>query len=110
MLNKAALLGIGLKTKSVKLETGTVLIQEFTTADREKFEVLALGMRTGKSKNFKSQLIAISVMGENGSRMFGDTDIDQITQLPTTVTQPIFDQILVLNGMDEEAEDIEVKK
>lgn len=103
MLNKAALLGISLKTRSVKLETGTVLIQEFTTSDREKFEVLAMDMQKGKAKNLKAQLIAISVMSENGSRMFGDTDIDQITQMPSTVTEKLFNEILSLNGMAADA-------
>ncbi len=108
MLNKAQLLGIGLKTKEVKLPQGVLLIKEFNTSDREKFEVLAMQMqKTGEAKNMKAKLIAISLVNEDHGRIFGDDEIDKIAQMPSTITETLFNEILDLNGMANDSLDVE---
>ena len=99
MLNKTELLRIALKTEEVKLDQGSLKIQEFTTSDREAFEIFAMKMNTGKVKNLKAKLIVISVVEDRGSRMFGDDEIGTVSQLPSTITEKLFNAILKLNGM-----------
>lgn len=100
MLNKNDLLNIGLKRKEVKLENGSVLIREFTTADREKFEVLAMSVQSGTTqKSMKASIIAISLINKDNTRVFGDDEIGKISELPSTVTEAIFNEILEINGM-----------
>ena len=103
MLDKNALMGIDLKTKVVKLPQGELLIREFDTSTREKFELMAQDYQSGKSKNMKAKLIAVSVIHENGGRYFGDDEIDKISKLPATITEKLFDEILSLNGMANDA-------
>ena len=106
MLNKDDLLGVGLKTKAINVGAGEVLIREFTTADREKFEVLAMQMSSGKgAKNMKAKLIAISLVNEQGGRVFGDDEINKIAMMPSTITEKIFNEVLELNGMADDALD-----
>ncbi len=99
MLNKTDLLGISLKRKKVKLEVGEVLIKEFTTADREVFEMSAMNLEEGAASNIKSKLIAISLINPDGTRVFGDDELHKISQMPSTVTETIFNEILALNSM-----------
>ena len=106
MLNKEALLGIKLKTNTVELSEGSVIIREFTTSDREKFELLALKAQEGQAKNLKAQLIVISLVNENGSRVFGDDEVDKISQMPSTVTEKLFNSILELNSMNSDAVEV----
>ncbi len=107
MLNKNDLLSIGLKRKEVDLDTGTVLIREFTTADREKFEVLAMGMQEGSGKkNMKANIIAISLINKDNTRVFGDDEIGKIAELPSTITEVIFNAVLDINGMAGDALDV----
>ena len=108
MLDKAQLLSIGLKTKTIKLDQGELLIKEFNTSDREKFEVMAMDIsKGGDSKNMKAKLISISLINEDGGRYFGDDEIDKISQMPSTITQLLFDEILSLNGMAEDSLEVE---
>ncbi len=109
MLDKTQLLSIGQQTKTVKLDQGELLIKEFTTSDREKFEVLAMKMqKSGEAKNMKAKLISISVINDNGSRFFGDDEIEKIAQMPSTITETLFNEILAINGMANDALDVEV--
>ena len=104
MLNKEDILGIKLKTKTVELDQGEVCIKEFTTSDREKFEMLAIKMsKSGAAKNMKAKLLAISIVKEDGGRMFGDDEIGKISQMPSKVTELLFNEILELNGMGADA-------
>lgn len=99
MLKKEDLLGLTLAEKIVELPTGEVKIREFTTADREKFEVLAMNTQKGSAQNMKAKLIAISVMNDAGTRMFGDDEVAKIAQMPSSTTELLFNEILTLNGM-----------
>ena len=103
MLKKDDLLGLGLAEKIVELPTGEVKIKEFTTSDREAFELMAMKMKEGGAKNMKAKLISISVITEGGSRMFGDDEIGKISQMPSKVTELLFNEILELNGMGDGA-------
>lgn len=108
MLNKAELLAISLKTKEVKLESGTVTIREFTTSDREAFEMLAMKMsKDNNSKNMKASVIVKSIINKEGTRVFGDDENGLISQMPSTITQKIFNEILEINGMAGDALDVE---
>jgi len=103
MLNKDDLLGLKTATKKVKLPTGEVTIKEFTTSDREAFELMAMNMSKGGAKNMKAKLISISVVTADGNRMFGDDEVGKIAQMPSKVTEQLFTEILALNGMGEDA-------
>jgi len=109
MLSKSDLLAIKLETREVKLSQGSVLIKEFTASDREGFELLALNMTKGKgAKNMKAKLISVSVVNEQGGRVFGDDEVAQISQMPSRVTEEIFNEILSLNGMAGDAVAVEM--
>lgn len=103
MLNKNDLFSYQLKTKIVQLENGEVMIKEFTTASREQFEMLAVKMQSGAAKNMKAKLISMSCVNEDGSRIFGDDEIDKISQMPSSITEVLFNEILNINGMGSDA-------
>jgi len=98
MLSKDLLFKTAFKTKKVTVSGGTITIREFTTADREQFEKYVSGDKIGPS--IKAKLIVMSTINENGSNFFGDDDIDKISQLPSTLTESLFTQILKLNEMN----------
>lgn len=104
MLSKEQLLGARLKRKKVKVAGGEILIQEFTTSDRETFELLAMKMtKGGEAKNMKAKLISLSIIKEDGKRYFGDDEIGAISQMPSTITETLFNEILAINGMANDA-------
>ena len=103
MLDKQDLFNIQLATKIVKLPQGEIIIKEFTTAGREQFEMMALKMQDGKAKNMKAKLIAMSCVKEDGNRMFGDDELAKISELPSKITELIFNAVLDLNGMGADA-------
>jgi len=103
MIKKEDLFKIQLKTKVVDLGAGSISIKEFTTSAREQFEMLAVKMQKGSAKNMKAKLIAMSCINDNGTRYFGDDEIDKISELPSNITEILFNEILEINGMGVDA-------
>lgn len=104
MISKDDLLNKQLDTRIVNIDGDEFLIKEFTTSDREDFEILAMKMQsTVQPKNMKAKLIVISLINEDRTRMFGDDEIGTVSQLPSKITQKLFDEILSLNGMAEDS-------
>jgi len=106
-MKKENLLNIELGTAVVDTSAGEVKMKELTTSDRETYE---LSLQRGTAKNLKATLISKSVITDEGSRMFGDDEIAKISQMPSSVSEKIFNAILVLNGMAENSEEEAVKK
>lgn len=101
MINKKDLFSISLKREIVTLDQSELLIQELTTSQREEFELLAMDLNNSKAKNMKSKLISVSVINEDGSRFFGDDEVEKIAMLPGSITEKIFNAVLKINGMGE---------
>jgi len=103
MLDKNDLFSIELATKVVQLPQGEIMIKEFTTAGREQFEMMALKVQDGNTKNMKAKLIAMSCVNETGGRIFGDDELGKISEIPAKTTEILFNEILSINGMGADA-------
>jgi len=103
MIKKEDLFNTQLKTKVVEIAGGSIKIKEFTTSAREQFEMLAVKMQSGKAKNMKARLIVTSCINDNGTRYFGDDEIDKVAELPSNITEKLFNEILSINGMGADA-------
>jgi len=108
MLNKNDLLSIVAKREVVSLEIGDVIIREFLTSDREQFEKMALNASGDGLSIMKSKMVAVSLINEDGHRLFGDDEIASISSMPSGVVETIFEAIVELNGMGESSLDKEV--
>ena len=106
-MTKEELLKITLATAVVAVGDSKLTIKELTTSDREQYEMTVV---KSTSKNLKALLIVKSVITDDGNRMFGDDEINTVSQMPSSLTEALFNQILILNGMaDGSLEDAEGK-
>ncbi|MCX7899907.1 MAG: hypothetical protein N2444_07490, partial [Methylocystis sp.] len=48
-------------------------------------------------------LLALSIVGEDGARMFDDNAVEQLASLPAVAVRPVLDAILAHNGLDSAA-------
>jgi len=57
--------------------------------------------------NARAQLLMLSIYDQHGKRMFGNTDMGRLCQIPANVVDPILDVARRLSGMaSEEIEDL----
>jgi len=107
---KDDLLGIGFKTEVVKIGKLELPIKELDTASREKLELKILDIQKNGVGSITAIAISISLMNEEGSRMFGDDEHAKITAMPSNITETLLQAILKINGMGETALEEEVGK
>ncbi len=85
-------------------EGSLVYVRSFSAAERSKLEVL--GARFRETKNYddtpKLRLltVALSLCDEQGTRMFDESELDLIAQLPAVVVDRIFEAAGRINGLD----------
>jgi len=81
---------------------GVVRVQELTTSERSKFETSLQGKK-GKSDpsrtvTVRERLIVLSVVDEQGQRVFSDEDIPALSEQPIKAIERIFNTIQDVSG------------
>ena len=88
---------------------GTVRVRGLTGAERDAFEASIVEQR-GKTTHFKmenlrARLVALSVVGEDGKRIFSDSDVKALGRKSAVALQRVFKAAQRLSGLT--AEDVE---
>ena len=93
---------------------GTVYVRTMTGADRDQFEasmvtVLADGTRKADLTNLRAKLVALTIVDENGARLFEASDVDRLGLKSAAAIESVFAVAQRLNGLGAKAEDEAVK-
>lgn len=80
---------------------GTVYVAKFTAKDRDRFEEIVTGGIPGKVnlRNVRAQVMALLCVNEDGTRMFQESDAEDLGELDSDAVQAIVDAGFKLNGI-----------
>lgn len=88
-----------------------VRIMEMSAGDREAYERMVLRMNDQSKKvepdisNLRSKMVAISVVDDEGRRVFTDEDVQALARKHHEAIRLIFNKAMSLNRIEEEAEE-----
>lgn len=106
---RTLLLGVKPRTKEVPVEgIGTFYIRQMTGSERDEIENLAMSNRGGEARaafrvsGIRALSIILSVVDEAGERVFTRKDVDAVNAIPTAVSDVLYEQIQIFNGMRKE--------
>jgi len=91
---------------------GTVRVRGLSGAERDAYEVALAGVRPDGSRrlnlvNVRARLIAMTVVDEDGARMFTDADAEALGAKSGTAMQRVFETAQHLSGLtDEDVEEL----
>lgn len=95
-----------LKTRTVAVPEwgGDVIVRELTGADRDIFENAMVstgadGKKTADLTNMRAKLVALSIVGEDGARLFGVDDIVELSGKSAAALDRLFDVAQQLSGI-----------
>ena len=91
---------------------GTVRIREMTGSERDLYEADIYKIVNGKPEiireNFRAKLVARTLVGESGNRLFTDKEIVLLGKKNARALNHVYEIAQSLNGLSvEEADDIE---
>jgi len=97
-----------LKTEKVSVPEwgGDIVVTELSGRDREKWESEVMSISddgTAKldgTSNVRAKLIALTVIGDDGKRVFDDSDAGKIGGLPSSGILKVFEVAARLSGLD----------
>lgn len=99
---------VDLKSEDVPVPEwgGDVRVRSLTGAERDAFDTSLLG-KDGKRNlgNIRARLLALTIVDENGDRVFSDDDADQLGAKSAGVLERLFEVAQRLNGMGAAAEE-----
>lgn len=106
ILNKEAILtaqDLTRKTVNVPEWDGDVIIRTFTAAERDSWDA-SLFTDNGKERkmnyqNVRARLLAFTLIGEDGNRLFNEADIEVLGGKSGLVLDRLFNTACELNGM-----------
>lgn len=110
LLSKAEIVGVAdLKIEEVEVPEwgGTVGVKGMTGADRDDFES-SLYTGEGKNrkqnlKNLRARLVGMTLVDEDGQRLFSDAEIKQLSGKSAAALNRCFEVAQRLNGMEAKA-------
>ena len=106
LLDRAALLSaLALRTKDVTLASGAVVrVRTMTAGERIGLSSAAVG-DDGKidAKAYSARVVAASVIGEDGVRLFNDDDAQALIDGASDVFEELIDAAQSVNGMGSRA-------
>lgn len=100
-----------LKTEAVDVPEwgGSVQVRTMTGADRDAFEDSMItvnpdGTRKPNLVNMRAKLVALTVVDDAGSLMFGVPDIDRLALKSAAAIERVFNAAQKINGLGSQAE------
>jgi len=93
--------------KKIESLGGVVRIKEFRGKDQDQFEKdAAQAKKRGDDfRGFRAKTIVASLIDESGRPLFQSKQQLELQEMPFSILDTIFTEILELNGMDKDAED-----
>ena len=111
ILNRDAIIDADdLNTETIEVPEwkGSVIIRSLTGQERDQFEMSVLEKRKGnieaalgKMVNFRARLVALTVVDEDGDRLFSDSDVLLLAKKNASAISRIFDASRKLSGLSE---------
>ncbi len=101
-----------LQTKDVYVKPwdGYVRIRTMTAHERDRFEQMMFSNRGGKKERMddvRATLVSLTVVDEDGKRMFSDKDVKALSKKSAAALDKIFSEAQSLNAVsDEDVEEI----
>lgn len=100
-----------LQTATVKVLGRTITVTELNGTDFDKFQTFIQKRRKGDNidiNGLRAALVALTVVDDEGNRVFGDDDIDAINaNLGSRVIKTIYAKAAKLSGLeDDEAQEM----
>lgn len=85
---------------------GEVLVRGLTGAERDRFEESVIEMK-GKStrvkmENARAKLVAMSVVGEDGKRLFAEADVELLGKKSAAALDRVYQAAARLSGISNE--------
>lgn len=84
---------------------GTVRVRGLTGAERDAFEAAIVEQRGRRTElnlqNVRARLVALSVIDENGERVFSDGDVRELGRKSGTALQRVFEVAQRLAGLSQ---------
>jgi hypothetical protein len=110
LLSRDAILGAeDRKTEDVPVPEwgGEVRVRSLSGAERDAYEahivqVKADGSRTLNVKNVRAKLVSLSVVDEDGGRLFSDDDAEALGEKSAAALDRVFDAARRLSGLSED--------
>lgn len=109
MLTREQILGAkDIRTEEVKVPEwgGSVLVRGLTGAERDRFEESVIEQRGKvtkvKLKDARARLVALSVVDEEGKRLFSDADVAVLTEKSAAALDRVYAVAARLSGISEE--------
>lgn len=90
---------------------GTVRVKGLTGAGRDRFEAAMVGQSQGKGRNksrqvnldnIRARMAALSIVGEDGDRLFSEADVRSLGEKSAAALQRVFDVAQRLSGLSED--------
>jgi len=82
---------------------GSVLVRGLTGAQRDQFEASVLvgkgRNRDVNLRNLRAKLVALSIVGEDGTALFAEADLEALGQKSAVAIERVFDAARKLSGM-----------
>lgn len=104
MNTREFLLGIKPRVSTIGVEGQKINIREMSLSVRTTYESELMNYQNGKKSQLdvRSNILLQCVVDENGTRVFNDSDINVVKQMPSKLASDIFDKILAISGLDNE--------
>ena len=90
---------------------GSVHIQELAGGDRDAWVAEHFDtdgdepeLRSGKARTFRASLVCLTLIDENGRRMFQDAEIERVAKFPSTILDLLYNASAKLSALDEESQ------
>ena len=84
---------------------GSVCIRAMSGAERDEFRAAIEGMETSLVGKFEAPLLALTLVDEEGKRLFSIDDVEALRAKSATVLDRLARIALRVNGMSEEAQE-----
>jgi hypothetical protein len=105
-----------LKTTEVEVPEwgGSVMVRTMTGSDRDAFEATLIttledGTRKPNMANMRTKLVALTLVGSDGSLLFSVDDVERLALKSAAALERVFDAAQTLNGLGAKAEAEAVK-
>ena len=94
---------------------GFAIVRSLTGAERDQFEISGLRQKKGnietdlgKMINFRSRLVSLTLVDDEGNRLFSNSDVELLSQKSASAINRIFEVSRKLSGLSEaDVDDLE---